>query len=31
LGFIGIFFGPLILVTFITFLKSVLNKRWSLK
>jgi predicted PurR-regulated permease PerM len=27
LGFIGIFFGPLILVTFITFLKSVLNKR----
>lgn len=27
LGFIGLFFGPLILVTFITFLKSILNKK----
>jgi len=27
LGFVGLFFGPLILVTFITFLKSMLNKK----
>jgi len=26
LGFIGIFFGPLILITFITFLKHLINK-----
>jgi predicted PurR-regulated permease PerM len=27
LGFIGVFFGPLILVTFITFLKSILSEK----